>query len=200
LKVSLGVPIANVTLRVKASAYREVDLCLDLFFSKWASSLDEFVPLLVPKPRCVDVGERPYLKLEPLVSPEEFVVRFAVAYRRYAERVSDLRERLLQVRRSYRFNLLIPPSMSQLETEDMLVREIGLIEGSVRGVNLILGLDEWDRVEDVDLISWEGNSLLLDEFSPEGYFRFGKRSNLMMTLIGSNPSLKGFLYSLTGDG
>jgi len=198
LRLRLGVPVARVILGVEASTYVEVGLCLDLFFSKWASSLDEFVPLLIPKQRCMEAGDRPYLELEPLVTPEEFVERFTVAYRRYAERVDGLREKLLQVRRSYRFNLLIPPSPSQLQAEDMLVKEIGLVEGSVRGVNLILGLDEWDRIEEVSLVAWEGNSTLLDELSPEGYFRFGERSNLLTTLIRSNPQLEGFLSSLTG--
>ncbi len=189
-------PVAKVVLGVEASTHREVGLCLDLFFSKWASSLDEFVPLLIPKRRCVEAGDRPHFELDPLVTPEEFVERFTVAYERYAERVDDLRKRLLQVRRSYRFNLLIPPSPSQLQAEDMLVEEIGLVEGSVRGINLILGLDEWERIEETSLIAWEGNSTLLDELSLEGYLRFGERSSLLTALIRSNPQLEEFLSSL----
>ncbi|MDK2371992.1 MAG: hypothetical protein QI197_01245 [Candidatus Korarchaeota archaeon] len=199
MRLRLGIPVARVVLGVEASTYREVGLCLDLFFSKWASSLDEFVPLLIPKQRCIEDEGRPHLELEPLVTPEEFVERFSVAYRRYAERVDDLRGKLLQVRRSYRFNLLIPPSPSQLRAEDMLVKGIGLIEGSVRGVNLVLGLDEWDKVEEMSLIAWQGNSMLFDVLSPRGYFRFGERSNLMATLIRSNPQLRDFLSSLTND-
>ncbi|GEM_PF-6602811 len=158
--LGLGVPVARVVLGVEASTYGEVGLCLDLFFSKWASSLDEFVPLLIPEQRFMGAVDSSYLELEPLVSPEEFVERFSIAYRRYAERVNDLREKLLQVRRSYRFNLLIPPSPSQLHAEDILVKEIGLIEGSVRGVNLILGLNEWDKIEEVSLTAWQDNSML----------------------------------------
>ncbi len=199
MRLRLGIPVARVILGAEASTYREVGLCLDLFFSKWASSLDEFVPLLIPKQRCNEAEGRPHLELEPLVTPKEFVERFSVAYRRYAERVYDLREKLLQVRRSYRFNLLIPPSSSQLRAEDMLVKEIGLIEGSVRGVNLVLGLDEWDKVEEVSLIAWQGSSMLFDVLSPRGYFRFGNRSNLLTTLIRSNPQLRDFLSSLTND-
>ncbi len=198
MKLLVGVPAAEVVLGVTASSYREVDLCLDLFFSKWASSLDEFVPLLVPRWRCGEgVEGNPHIILEPLVHPEEFLRRFVVAYRRYSERIEDLREKLLQVRRSYRFNLLIPPSPSQLRAEDILVREIGLIEGSVRGVNLILGLSEWDVVEEVKLVSWSRNVTLVDELSEDGYFRFGRRSDLLSGLIESNPALRDFLRSLS---
>ncbi len=198
MMVLIGIPLAEVVLGVTGSSYREVNLCLDLFFSKWASSLDEFVPLLIPRWRCGGgVKGSPYFTLEPLVHPEEFLRRFMVAYRRHSERIEDLREKLLQVRRSYRFNLLIPPSPSQLRAEDMLVREIGLIEGSVRGVNLIMGLSEWDVVEEVKLVSWKGNAILVDEFSEDGYFRFGKRSDLLSGLIELNPALRDFLRSLS---
>ncbi len=208
----IGVPLARVVVGISTSRgslrsevernegkgggkrKRVREICLDLFFSKWASSLDEFIPLLIPAWRCA--GGEGAMFLESLVTPGEFLKRFAVAYRRYADRVDGLRERLLQIRRSYRFNLLLPPSPAQLRAEDLLVREVGLVEGSVRGANILLGIGEWERIDELELLSMRGMEILVDELTPEGYLRFGERSDLLSSLIGSDPRLARFLSSL----
>lgn len=202
MKVTLGVPIVKSVCEVETSSgTHKCTLYFDLFFSKWALDLEDFVPLVVPERNRSDEGKNAFFKLEPMVKPEEFVDKLMSAYGRYADRVDDLRRMMVQVRKSYRFTIFLPVSTSQLEAEDRLVKEVGLIEGAARGINLLLGAQEWERILDLRIISTGEQLLLKDELelgTEVKYYRSGLgESKLLSDLITTNPYLLSYLTSLT---
>ncbi len=201
LRVTLGIPIVRSKCVLRTDrGIRESVIYLDLFFSKWAIDLEDFVPLLVPESNGSDNGRYAFHKLEPMVSPEEFVEKLMSSYHRYAERVSDLREGMTQLRKSYRFTLFLPVSTSQLEAENRLVKELGIVEGALRGINLLLGVEEGERILDMEVVS-VGEQLMLEDELRLGkeikYYRYGLgESTLLRDLITTNPRLFDYLRSL----
>ncbi len=194
----LEVPVKPVTLTVKAAGEtHEVRVYVDVFFSKWANRLEHFIPLIIPKPRPGN-GD---VKLDQLIDPKEVFKKLMDSYDKYAERVPKLREGLLKARKSYRFNLLFPVNTSLLEAEDLLVRELGIKEGAIRGLNLLLGVEEWALIDEVKVVSQSSLEYTLDELSlgrgKLSYIRghMGK-SRLMEELIMESEELRELLTDL----
>ncbi len=196
----IEVPVRLVRLSVRTSdsdESHEIDVYLDLFFSRWASRLEHFIPMIIPKPK-LGKGDS---KLSPLEEPANLIDRMISSYRSYAERVSELRDALIKARRSYRFNFIFPVNTSLLEAEDLVAKELGIKEGAIRGLNLLLGVGEWDFIEEVRVLRQGELSYTLDEFRVKGgrvkYYRGHMgNSKIMEWLIEENEGLKRALYSL----
>ncbi len=201
LEASLNVPIRKITCEIEAKDGEGIlSFYLDVFFSRWAEKLEDFIPLIIPIRDDIGISSDENSDLSSTIDPESVIRKLVESYARYLALAKDKGEELKRVRRSYRSTLFLPSPISQIERENKLVRELSTIRGAISGINVLLGRKEGDSILNIRLIGKGELAVIRDRVllgRGVKYFRGNLgESKLLSKLVNSNSDLYEYIASI----